>query len=380
MAATALALAVSLLLVASAYSDMISPLVWIGAPFLGLFFPVFLLVALSCLAGLLAIKRWRSSLVIVASLLICSGRIWRYCPMHLSDPEPVTNVLVEDGVEGRTPVDTFRVLTFNTCATGKAKLWKKDEPIPVMELARESGADVVCFQEYQFSRKGGYEEPQLRATLQKEYPYYHIVYNSDQKKTVMGVAIFSKWPLVKQEKIDKREKKYCWAGYYELNVRGRRVALVNCHLQSNSISDKNRKLYQEQVEHFQADSLRRMEEGLRQLGPSFRTRTEQVAIINRYLAERRKQWSEPLPMLICGDMNDTPTSFTYRALRGDMADTWQDAGFGPGITFRSAPFWFRIDHIFHSSHFRTLDVEVMRDQKMSDHYPVMATFQLLPRE
>ena len=288
--------------------------------------------------------------------------------------------MVENGVTGRTPVDTFRVLTYNTCATGKAKLWKKDEPIPVIELARESGADVVCFQEYQFSRKGGYEEPVLRAALQKEYPYYHIVYNSDQKNKVMGVAIYSNWPLRVQEKIDKREKNYCWAGYYEIEVRGRRIALVNCHLQSNSISDQNRKLYKEQAAHFQTDSLRRMEDGLRQLGPSFRTRTEQVAIINRYLAERRKQWKESLPMLICGDMNDTPTSFAYRAMRGRLADTWQDAGFGPGITFRDAPFWFRIDHIFHSEHFHTLDVQVLRDQKMSDHYPVMATFQLLPRE
>lgn len=300
--------------------------------------------------------------------------------MHIGQQSPITNEMVENGVAGRTPVDTFRVLTYNTCATGKAKLWKKDEPIPVIELARESGADVVCFQEYQFSRKGGYEEPVLRATLQKEYPYYHIVYNSDKKNKVMGVAIYSKWPLRVQEKIDKREKNYCWAGYYEIEVRGRRIALVNCHLQSNSISDQNRKLYKEQAAHFQTDSLRRMEDGLRQLGPSFRTRTEQVAIINRYLAERRKQWKGPLPMLICGDMNDTPTSFAYRAMRGRLADTWQDAGFGPGITFRDAPFWFRIDHIFHSEHFHTLDVQVLRDQKMSDHYPVMATFQLLPRE
>ena len=375
---TVLTLLLALLLVGSAFSDMVSPTVWMVAAFLGLFFPVILGFAIGWLVVLLLLHRWRMSLVIVLALLLCCGRIWRYCPMHVGQQEAITNEMQVDGQPCRTPVDTFRVLTYNTCATGKAKLWKNDETIPVMELARQSGADVVCFQEYQFSRKGGYEEPQLRAVLQKEYPYYHIVYNSDQKHKVMGVAIFSKWPLVMKEKIDKREEKYCWAGYYELNVRGRRVALVNCHLQSNSISEKNRKLYQEQVEHFQADSLRRMEEGLRQLGPSFRTRTEQVAIINRYIAERRKQWSEPLPMLICGDMNDTPASFAYHAMRGDMADSWQDAGFGPGITFRSTPFWFRIDHVFHSEHFHTLDAEVLRDAKMSDHYPVMVTFQLLP--
>lgn len=79
-------------------------------------------------------------------------------------------------------------------------------------------------------------------------------------------------------------------------------------------------------------------------------------------------------------MNDTPTSFAYRSMRGDLDDTWQEAGFGPGISYREAPFWFRIDHIFHSKHFRVLNVKVLRDMKYSDHYPVMATFQLLPYE
>lgn len=121
-----------------------------------------------------------------------------------------------------------------------------------------------------------------------------------------------------------------------------------------------------------------MEEGMRQLSPSFRNRTVQVASLNRFLSERRKKDNSEKPFIMCGDMNDTPASFAYRSLRGNLYDTWEDAGFGPGITFRKAPFWFRIDHIFHSRHFHTLDVRVVKEEENSDHYPVMATFQLLP--
>lgn len=373
---TVLTLLLALLLVGSAFSDMVSPTVWMVAAFLGLFFPVFLGLAIGWLVMLLLLHRWRMSLVIVLALLLCCGRIWRYCPMHVGQQEAITNEMQVDGQSGRTPVDTFRVLTYNTCATGKAKLWRKDEPIPVFDLARESGADIVCFQEYQFSRKGGYEESLLRGLLRREYPYYF--YMPYAKDSNLGLSVYSKWPILKSEKIDKKEKDYFWATYHEISVRGRRIALVNCHLKTNSISAKNRQLYHNQVSHFHSDSLKQMREGLHQLVPSFRIRTSQVAGINRFLEKKRADRKEPLPMLICGDMNDTPTSFTYRAMRGDMGDAWVDAGFGPGISFRGMPFWFRIDHVFHSEHFHTLDAEVLRDAKMSDHYPVMVTFQLLP--
>ena len=60
-------------------------------------------------------------------------------------------------------------------------------------------------------------------------------------------------------------------------------------------------------------------------------------------------------------------------------DAWQETGFGPGITYRAHHFWFRIDHLLHSKHFRALHSRVRKDVKLSDHYPVEATFQILPQ-
>lgn len=367
-----------LLLLVSAFSDLISPTVWIVAAYLGLFFPIVLLCNVLWLIFLLITRHWKMTFILLAIFLICGFRIWRYCPLNFITPSPITNVMVENGVEKNCPIDTFRVMTFNTRGLGNAKVGRKQADIPIMDLIRDCKADVVCLQEYHFSLKSGYTEERLHQMVKKEYPYYHLLLNTGSK--TMGIAIFSKWPLMATEKIDKNEKKYCWANYYELDVRGRRIALVNCHLQNQAISKENRSLYKEQIHHFHTDSLLKMDDGLRELSPSFRNRTQQVATINKFLKERAKKWNEPMPLLICGDMNDTPTSFAYRALRGDLHDTWQEAGFGPGITFREAPFWFRIDHIFHSKHFQPLDIQVLKEEKSSDHYPVMATFQLLPYE
>lgn len=376
-AISGLTLSVAVLLLASAYSDMISPTVWIVSAYFGLAFPILLLGTLLLLVCLVVAKRWRPVLVLVLALLICSGRIWRYCPLHFSDQSAVTNLLVQNGEEMRTPVDTFRLMTYNTCSLGKVKIERGDADIPMLDMIADCGADVVCLQEYIFakSQKKNNEEA-LRARLLRQYPHYYLLKYPSQ--TNMGVAIYSKWPIVYQEKIETDSKRQIRVFYSELNVRGRRVALVNCHLRCNSISVENRELFHNQVRNFKPDSLMRMEDGFRQLGPSYTDRAGEVAAINHYLRQRREKTKEELPLLICGDMNDTPVSFAYRALRGSLGDTWVDAGCGPGITFRYAPFWFRIDHIFHSDHFRALRVRVLDECKMSDHYPVMATYQLLP--
>lgn len=373
-----LTLLVSLILMASAFSDMVSPTVWIVAAYLGLFFPVIILGALFWLLFMMITRRWHAVLVLLVTFLICGVKIWRYCPLHISNPDPIVNVLVEGDKEGTTPVDTFRVMTFNSHTLGEAKVNRSDAKIPVMDMVRDCQADVVMIQEYQIgTTKDGFSEAKLHNLVRKQYPYTHFHLNYGSKNN-LGMAIFSRWPIRVKEEIDLGGKGGYKAGYYELDVHGRRVSMVNFHLQTNSISKENRELYNKQVHNFQVDSLSRMEEGMRQLSPSFRNRTVQVASLNRFLSERRKKDNSEKPFIMCGDMNDTPASFAYRSLRGNLYDTWEDAGFGPGITFRKAPFWFRIDHIFHSRHFHTLDVRVVKEEENSDHYPVMATFQLLP--
>lgn len=84
-----------------------------------------------------------------------------------------------------------------------------------------------------------------------------------------------------------------------------------------------------------------------------------------------------VPLIICGDFNDTPVSYCYQQIRGALSDSWEEAGWGPGITYNRNKFWFRIDHIFHSKHFKTIDIKVLDEYSYSDHYPVLATVDLL---
>ena len=166
--------------------------------------------------------------------------------------------------------------------------------------------------------------------------------------------------------------------YYQLDVRGRTMGLVNMHLRSNMIDPKDRILYDEMIEKFEPDSLDRIRTGMmRALAQAYRLRSTESAMLRQVLLD---QHPNDMPLLICGDMNDTPISYCYQSLRQvGLYDTWQETGVGPGITYRAHHFWFRIDHLLHSKHFRALHSRVRKDVKLSDHYPVEATFQILPQ-
>jgi endonuclease/exonuclease/phosphatase family metal-dependent hydrolase len=118
-------------------------------------------------------------------------------------------------------------------------------------------------------------------------------------------------------------------------------------------------------------------------------------VINAHLSlfklERRKQLKSLLgkswlltipqdePLIICGDFNAGPLSKTYRTLTRHLTDVQKDrknpSPSSSQPTFHSSSPLFRIDHIFVSHHFQTINVEVKNTpdtRTASDHLPLIA--------
>ena len=86
------------------------------------------------------------------------------------------------------------------------------------------------------------------------------------------------------------------------------------------------------------------------------------------------------PVIVCGDFNDTPLSFTYRKIRQNMSDAFVESGLGSGVTFVGKKFFsFRIDYLLHNKEFQSKEYTTYK-VKHSDHYPIGATFFLKPNE
>ena len=82
--------------------------------------------------------------------------------------------------------------------------------------------------------------------------------------------------------------------------------------------------------------------------------------------------------MLCGDFNDTPMSYTYNTLRGNLDDAFILAGSGFRRTFRRLYGMMCIDYILHSHDMIPTRYEII-DVDFSDHLPQIAEVELLTK-
>ena len=103
------------------------------------------------------------------------------------------------------------------------------------------------------------------------------------------------------------------------------------------------------------------------LRKSFILRSKQVHNLATHIA------ACPYPVILAGDFNDTPTSYTYHQLTIGLFDSFKEAGneLFEGTYAGKLPS-FRIDYILHTREFQALTYKKI-DVELSDHYPITAT-------
>jgi endonuclease/exonuclease/phosphatase (EEP) superfamily protein YafD len=113
----------------------------------------------------------------------------------------------------------------------------------------------------------------------------------------------------------------------------------------------------------------------------FRRREAQLAAVCGYL----DRWGDR-PVILAGDFNMTEFSDAYRCVAEKLTDAYRAVGWGYGYTWPnqtpSLPPWryfdhwpllTRIDYVFHSRHWVTMDAHVPSADTGSDHRPVVVT-------
>ncbi len=82
------------------------------------------------------------------------------------------------------------------------------------------------------------------------------------------------------------------------------------------------------------------------------------------------------PIIICGDMNNSAFSYVYRSVRGNLKDSFEEAGRGFGKTYNYRYYPARIDYIFADP---TMTVKRFRNYSnfvKSDHFPITTTLSM----
>jgi endonuclease/exonuclease/phosphatase family metal-dependent hydrolase len=103
------------------------------------------------------------------------------------------------------------------------------------------------------------------------------------------------------------------------------------------------------------------------LKDAFIRRAKQANILSKKIT------ATPYPTIVCGDFNDTPVSYTYHKIKGNLNDAFMEAGSGIGNTYVGNFPSYRIDYFLYSNDFKVKNYKVPHI-KLSDHYPIVCEF------
>ncbi len=236
----------------------------------------------------------------------------------------------------------------------------------IFDFLKKESPDIICIQEF-YTSDG--KDPSFRNKeklhhyLQAEFAQLEYTVNLNNTDH-WGIATFSKYPIIK--KVSKHFAKHGGNIFIssDIKIGMDTIRIFNTHLESIHFGWSDYKFIQNlNNDDIEQDELKGSLIILRRLRKAFIKRAKQVEVLQDSIAV------SPYPIIVCGDFNDTPSSYTYAILADDLKDAFRESGIGSGKTY-AGPFpSFRIDYIFHdkrisSSAYRTIK------EKLSDHYPI----------
>ncbi|MFV0366246.1 MAG: endonuclease/exonuclease/phosphatase family protein [Mangrovibacterium sp.] len=230
----------------------------------------------------------------------------------------------------------------------------KERVQTVVNYLENENNDIVCLQEASYAGRT-YEEWETEFKG-SNLPKYGI--------TKGGQVIMSNYPIINSQK-----QKFEGTGnnfiYADIVIHDDTLRIYNCHLQSYSFSSNDISLLDSlNIENREA-LIKDAKLYTTKIRKGFEKRAEQANILRQSIDE------SPYPVIVCGDFNDTPVSYTYHTVVGDdLSDAFTKAGSGLGSTYNGKLPSFRIDYIFYDSTFNSFNFETNKKVELSDHYPI----------
>lgn len=347
------------LLLLAVLSPYVNPNRIISLSFLGISFPLWVLLNLFFVVYWLLRSRWCFLLSCVA-LFLSAHEIVNYCPLHRrTDP---------------LPENTIKFMSYNCMAfLDMNKNAQKEDNL--VNYINKCDADIVCLQEYAFSASNKRSNVDKLNGYFSKYPYTRFLPLPGAKNGTWGIACLSRFPIVKVERIP-------YGSYYNQSAAftirlndGREVIVINNHLESNKLNVEDKALYANAVTTLDPKLIKGVRTTLfGKLAAGYRARSAQADSVRQYIDRHQGK-----NMIVCGDFNDTQVSYAYRTIRGNLCDAFGGTGFGLGITYHEDYFLFRIDHILHSPSIKSYNCKIDK-VKYSDHYPVLCYFSIPLKE
>lgn len=327
-------------------------------------YPYLLVANLIALAFWLMVRRRRALPPLLAILL---G--WGYVGEHVQLAGSST-VPAHSG-------EAFKVMSWNVRIFDLYN-WSNNSTTraSMLALLAEEQPAILCTQEFLDTRdpKHYHMRPD---TLKKALGvrHHHAEYTQHSRPGFhFGIATFSKYPIVARGSLQFPDDLNNLCIWSDIVVGSDTLRVYNAHLASLRFGNMDYRFMKSLETGGARDSLSIA--GPRIIGRmknAFIRRATETETIVRHMRK------SPHPVLWCGDLNDTPMSYSYQLLRREgLTDAFMTSGQGFGVTYIGSFPRFRIDHMLHAPRLVTWDFHTL-DVDHSDHRPISAQVAFAPR-
>ncbi|NBC82990.1 MAG: hypothetical protein GVY19_06365 [Bacteroidetes bacterium] len=330
-------------------SSYISPDRFWPIAFFNLFYPY--LLFLNILFALFWLYR-RNWYVIISTFVILLG--WNYLTSFYR-----INVSADTSPSS----ESIHILSYNVRSFNRFN-WAGDNDAKsnIYRFIDSINADIVCLQEFYNPDETGEKQIIFQDVLDNTHHSTISYINKDGRQHGYGIATFSNMPVVHHGSIAFKNSGNR-AIFSDIIYKNDTIRIYNCHLQSVKIKEENKAIFDTLKVRYTNRELTEIKNVWQKLKIAYIIRARQADKLHAHIEQ------SPHPVIICGDFNDTPFSYTYRKMRGEKEDAFLKSGSGLGNTYvRKIP-GFRIDYIMYARSFTSSGFEIYR-HKWSDHYPI----------
>lgn len=232
--------------------------------------------------------------------------------------------------------------------------------------------DILCIQEYSNDPTGrtGFNSTEAicNAMNVKDNEKTHKVLLRFKNKLgyQFGMAVFSKYRIIGGGYVDTEDSSSNKSMYVDIRFNGDTMRVYNIHLTSMHLDSTDYETGKAiWAGSYDSTFNNKAQKLSNKITMAYVLRQRQAKAVRAHINEC------PYPVILCGDFNDSPASFSYNKIMHGLKDSFRGSGRGTGTTYIGKDFpSYRIDYIAHDKQFNDFQYTVCRDLDVSDHYPI----------
>lgn len=238
---------------------------------------------------------------------------------------------------------------------GNGQIPTKENADHILGFLRQDNADIICLQEVRLNKRQIFD---ITNTQLPQVNHLQLAHNGNAG----GLITMTRFPILNMEEI-RFDNSGNMIIFTDLLMETDTIRVYNCHLQSYKLQESEI----QSMDSLDFNDHPKTKKKVMALGAKFKNalikRAEQAATLRKSID------LSPYPVIVCGDFNDTPVSYTYHTVKGELKDSFTESGKGTANTYNGKLPSFRIDYIFYSPIFTSYNFKVS-DINHSDHFPI----------